>query len=331
MLAAFVGVVVWFGHQVKDFLAPPIDAITVPSFIGETSRDAIAAAAGASLTGVVIDHGMSDRYPKGVVMMQQPAAGSSVRAGRQVGFVVSDGVVARLMPDLRYQSMVEVNLDLARAHLQLGNVTYVKSDVVPSNHVIDQDPQPLANVYEGDKVNLTLSKGGIAAIKVPDVVGMSIDDARNAAQRAGVTLGQVVWTPLGPHGPSHGRVARQSIAPGTKVAAFQPVSLQVSAGPFESGYILRQVHVLASIPVAEGAAPGSSVKVNLRVTDATGTYDAFNAYAQPGQKLDFVVSTLGTSVVDLFVDDVLVGETRLGNEPEAIYDQKPKPTPTSGG
>jgi eukaryotic-like serine/threonine-protein kinase len=330
VLACFVAVVVWFGHQIRDFLAPPVDAVTVPSFIGEAATDAIAAAKDMNLSAEVIDHGMSDRYPKGVVMMQQPQAGSSVRAGRQVSFVVSDGMVAHLMPDLRYQSMREVNLDLTRAKLQLGTVTYVKSDIVPVNHVIDQDPAPLANVSEGDKVNLTMSKGGAAFARVPEVTGMSIDGARAAAEKAGLTLGQVVWTPLGKSGPAHGIVARQSIPPGTKIAPFQALSLQVSAGPNESGYLLRQVRVLASIPEPENFKAGESVKVDLRVRDATGSYDAYRAYAQPGQKLDFTVTALGTSVVDLYVDDVLVGETRLGAEPKAVYDEKATPSPSPG-
>ena len=322
---------VWFSHEIHDFLSPPVDAITVPSFVGQDSSDAIAAAQRSNLTGLVIDHGLSDRYAKGVVMMQQPAAGVTVRAGRQVSFVVSDGIVARLMPDLRYQSMREVNLDLSRARLQLGTVTYVRNDTVAPNHVVDQDPQPLANVYEGDKVNLVLSKGGSATLRVPNVIGMKIDDARAAMTKAGITLGQLVWTPLGSSGPAHGTVARQSIPAGTKIAPFQPVSLQVSAGPNESGYLLRQVHVLASIPQPQGAQSGASVKVDLRVRDATGSYDAYRAFAQPGQKLDFTITALGTSVVDLYVNDVLVGETRLGNEPAAVYDQKPSPSPSPGG
>jgi eukaryotic-like serine/threonine-protein kinase len=329
VLACFVALVVWFSHEIHDFLAPPSDTVTIPSFIGQTSADATAAAQGMNLTAAVIDHGMSDRYPKGVVMNQRPEAGASVRAGRLVSFVVSDGVLAHLMPDLRYQSMREVNIDLSQAHVTLGKVTYVKSDVVPANHVIDQDPQPLTNVYENDTVNITVSKGGAPVLHVPNVVGMSIDDARTAISKAGVTIGQIVWTPLGPS-PAHGVVARQSIAPGSKVAPYFPLSIQVSAGPHESGYILRQVRVLASVPVPQGSKSSDSVKVVLRVRDATGQYDAYRAYAQPGQKIDFTVTALGTSVVDFFADDVLVGETRLGNEPPAVYDEKPSPSPSPG-
>ncbi len=330
MLACFVGTVVWFGHQIRDFLSPPSDTVTIPSFVGQSFADAANLSKHMHLTAVEIDHTTSDRYPKGVVIAQRPESGTKVREGRQVSFVVSDGMISQLMPDLRYQSMREVGLDLTRTRLMLGKVSYEKSDVVPDGHVIAQDPQPLANVIEGEKVNLTVSKGGAAEIVLPNFTGMKIDDARALAKRLGVQLGQLVWTPLGPKGPAHGVVARQSLRPGTKVASYEPVSLQVSAGPNESGYLLRQVHLLASVPVPQGIAPGQSVKVVLRMRDATGSYDLYRAYAQPGQKLDFTVAALGTSVVDFFVNDVLVGETRLGNEPARVYDERARTSPAPG-
>jgi len=322
---------VWFGHQIYEFLLPPADTISVPSFVGQAVSDASNAAQQANLEPQVIDHATSDRYPKGVVMSQRPEAGTTVRAGRQVDFVVSDGIVNRLMPDLRYQSMREVRLDLEYTKLQLGTVTEVKSDIVPGGHVVAQDPQPLVNVVEGQKVNLVMSKGSVVTVKVPDFIGMNVDAARNLAAKSNVKLGQLVWTPLGAKGPAHGQIARQSVPPGTKISNYQPVSLQVSAGPNESGYIIRQVHVLASVPVTAVAQPGDSVPVVLRVRDATGQYDAYRAYAQPGQKFDFTVTAVGTSVVDLFVNNSLVGETRLGDEPPAVYNQKASPSPSPGG
>jgi beta-lactam-binding protein with PASTA domain len=328
VLALFVGVAVWFGRSIHDFLLPSADTVTVPSFVGQTLKDAQNEIPRLKLASAVISHGTSDRYPKGVVMNQQPEAGSSVRQGRQISFVVSDGILARLMPDLRYQSMREVNLDLARAQLQLGNITYARSDVVPENHVIEQVPAPLTNVGQGDKVDLTVSKGGAPSLRVPNFVGMQIDEARAAAAKAGIKLGQIVWTPLGSSGPVHGQVARQMPDPGANVSSYDPVSLQVSAGPNESGYIVRQVHVLVAIPVPEGAQLGPQMKVRISVTDETGSYNFYNAYAQPGQKLDFTVTAIGTSVVDLFINDALIGETRLGVEPGELYNTKPTPGAT---
>lgn len=327
VLALFVAIVVWFARDIHDFLLPPADVVTLPSFVGQTLGDANAEAGRLHLSSSVVERTTSDRYPKGVVSNQQPLEGAQVREGRQISFVVSDGIIARTMPDLRYQSMREVALDLSRVHVTLGKVTYQKNASVPDGHVIDQDPAPLSNVTEGESVNLTVSRGSSATAIVPSFVGMSADAARAAAAKAGVQLGQLVWTPLGKSGPAHGVIARQSVAPGTKVGAFDPVSLQVSAGPFESGYILRQAHVLVSVPVPQGVTAQTQLDVRLAVTDATGRYDLYNAYASPGQKLDFNVTALGTSVLDLYVNDVLVGETRLGDEPRAIYTKKASPSP----
>ena len=299
--------------------------------MGQTLTDANAEVERLKLTGAVIDHTTSDRYPKNVVILQRPDAGTAVREGRQISFVISDGIVARLMPDLRYQSMREVNLDLSRSKLQLGKVTYVKSDVIPDGHVISQDPSPLSSVAEGDVVNLTVSRGGVSQLHVPNFVGMKVDQARALADKDNIKLGQIVWTPLGRTGPPHGQVVLQLPKAGVRVAPYDQISLQVSSGPYESGYIIRQVRLLVSVPVPDSLPNGKQLDVRLTVTDATGKYDLYRAFAEPGQKLDLAVTAVGTSVVDMYVNDELVGETRLGAEPAAIYDMKPSPQPSNGG
>jgi len=318
---------VWFGRQIYDFLLPSASTVTVPSFVGQTLGDANAEIARLRLTSAVADHTTSDRYPKDVVIMQRPDAGDQVREGRQISFVISDGIIAHLMPDLRYQSMREVELDLSQAHLQLGKVTYAKSDVIPEGHVISQDPAPLVNVHQGDLISLVLSHGGKPTISVPSFVGLTIDQARQLAADSGIKLGQIVWTPLGRSAPPHGMVARQMPPPKAKIASFDPVALQVSAGPNESGYILRQVRVLVSVPAPQMSTAQQQLDVRLAMTDATGQYDLYHAFAEPGQKLDFTVTALGTSVLDMYVNGTLVGETRLGTEPARIY-ANPSPSPT---
>lgn len=286
VLAAFVGVLVWSGREIRDFLLPPAGTVTLPSFVGQTQGDAQAEVRRLNLTSAIVAHTVSDRYPRGVIVAQRPTAQTPVRQGRQVAFVVSDGIVARQMPDLRYEAMREVNLGLARERLVLGKVTYVNRVDVPAGHVVDQDPAPLSNIGEGDSVDLVVSRGGAPTVRVPNFVGTDIDAARSAAAAAGVRFGQIVWTPLGSGAPAHGTVVRQTIAPGTAIEPFEPVSIQVSAGPNESGYLIRQVPVLVSVPLV-AAKPGQSLFVRLSVRDETGTYDLYRAYAQPGQKTRF--------------------------------------------
>ena len=326
VLVIFVAVVVWFGRQIYDFLLPSSLTVTVPSFVGQTLPDANAEIERLKLSSAVVDHTTSDRYPKDVVILQRPGAGEQVRQGRQVSFVISDGIIARLMPDLRYQSMREVQLDLSHAHLQLGKIAYVRSDLIPEGHVVSQNPAPLVSVHEGDVVSLAVSRGARLTIPVPDFVGLSIGEARALAARAGIKLGQIVWTPLGRDAPPHGLVARQIPPPNAKIASFDPVALQVSAGPNESGYIIRQVHVLVSVPSPDNIQNGQ-LDVRLSITDATGRYDLYHAFAEPGQKLDFNVTAVGTALLDMYVNETLVGETRLGTEPPRVYNAKASPTP----
>jgi beta-lactam-binding protein with PASTA domain len=328
VFAIFVGVVVWFGRSIHDFLLPGANTVTVPSFVGQALPDAQNEIGRLKLKGSVIGQAASNQYPKGVVMNQQPQPGMHVRAGRQISLVLSTGVQTEVMPDLRYQSLREAGLDLSRARLQLTKTTYAKSDDIPSDHVIDQNPAPLVSVTEGTGVSLVVSKGGATSIKVPGFTGLSVDDARALAAQMHIKLGQIVWTPLGKNGPPHGRVVRQRPDPGTQITPFDVVSLDVSAGPHESGYLLRQAHVLASVPEPQDYAPGTALHVRMAVTDDTGKYNLFDGYAQPGQKLDFNITTIGASVVDFYVNNVLVGETRLGHEePKNAYGSGASPGP----
>lgn len=318
VFAAFVGVLVWFGHSIQAFLLPGPDTVTVPSFVGMALPDAATETARMKLRSIVQGHAISSKYPKGVVMSQQPQAGMHVRAGRQISFVVSDGVQAETMPDLRYQSLRDANLDLSRAHLPLAKTQYVKNDDVPPDHVISQYPGPLVSVSQGTPVSLLVSKGGITAVRLPDFAGMSIDRARGVAAREHIKLGQIVWTPLGKKGPPHGRVVMQKPAAGQIIGPYDVVSLDVSAGPNQSGYLIHQTHVMAAVPPAE-ADTNQPLHVRFAVSDATGKYDVFDGFAQPGQKYDLNVTTIGTSAIFFFVNDTLLGETKIAQEPPKVY------------
>lgn len=322
VFAAFVGVLVWFGHSVQEFLLPGPNTVTVPSFVGMALPDAQNDILREKLKAVVVGHAPSNQYPKGVVMNQQPSAGMHVRAGRQVSLVVSDGVKTMLMPDVRYQSLRDASLDLSHARLELAKTTYVRSDDIPPDHVISQYPEPQVSVTQGTAVSLLVSKGGVSTLKVPDFEGLSIDQARGLAAREHIKLGQIVWTPFGVNGPAHGQVVLQKPGAGSTIGAYDVVSLDVSAGPHESGRIIHQTHVLAAVPPAE---PGQNqaLRVRFSVSDATGSYDLFNGYGEPGEKFDFNVTTIGTSAIYFFVNGTLLGETKVGQEPDNAYG-KPK-------
>jgi beta-lactam-binding protein with PASTA domain len=317
-VAFFVAVVVWFARSVQDFFGGSTGDVLLPAFSGQTVNDATSECGRLHLTCTVIARQASEQYPLDVVMAQQPDAGSHVREGRAISFVVSTGIHIFPMPDLRFESLRNVTLTLGNVKLQLAGTKTVPNNDIPANHVVDQVPPPLTSVREGSQVTLTLSKGPPTSVKVPNFVNMGIDAARDAAGAARVRLGQVVWTPFGVGGPARGTVVRQSPAAGQFIDPFALTSLQVSAGPTEYGYLVRQVHVSAAIPLRD-----DSAHVRMQVRDETGTWNVYDAYAQGGAKIDLNVTAIGTAELDTYVNNELLDVAKIGTEPP-----RPKPTPT---
>ena len=329
-LAFFVGLCVWFARAIADFISPSTGTFAAPSLVGETLGDALTTAQHAKLHAVVVSHQPSDRYPRDLVMQQDPADGTMVRAGRQLSLVISSGVQIFSMPDLRYESMREVGLALARFKLVLGKTRYVESEDAEPNHVAAQYPPPLSSVRVGTVVNFDLSKGGHARMKTPSFTGLSVEEARDIAAQQHVRLGQIVWTPFGTWGPPRGYIVRQSPDAGTQIdPSFDQVSLQVSAGPGQAGYLVRQVHATAIVP-DEPDRGGKSLNVRVQVRDETGEWNVFNGFAEPRQKLDFNLTVVGTSELELYVDNELLSSRRIGNEPVQAQ-KKPGQTPAGGG
>jgi serine/threonine-protein kinase len=313
-----VGTLVWFGRSIQDFFAPSSAAISVPSLVGQAEPDALDEIKRLHLASTILARQNSTKYPRGVVMEQQPPAGSRVREGRQVSLIVSTGVTIFPMPDIRYQSARNAGLELSRLKLQVVKQTAVVNEDVPAGFVVDENPKPLTSVHEGVTVSLDISRGPQGQSRAPNFIGASIDDARRAATEQHIRLGQIVWTPFGLRGPRRGEVVRQLPAPNTLLDAFQPVSLQVSAGPGETGYLVRQVHAEMTVPVHDQTA-----RIRIQMRDGTGTWNLYDAYAQGGQRLDFNVTAVGTAVMETYVNNELRNQTQIGVEP-------PRPSPTPG-
>jgi serine/threonine-protein kinase len=323
--AVFVAAFVWFGRSVRDFLQPNTQMITLPSLVGQSESDAISEVGRLHLRAEVAARETSDQYPLGVIMRQDPAAGSQVREGRRISLVVSSGLQLVPVPDLRYQSMREVGLDLSHLRLQVGKVKVVGNDEVPSGRVVEQDPLPMTNVREGTPINVRISKGPPDIVTAPKLVGLDISDARDAAAKARLPIGQIVWTPFGRDGPPRGVVVAQRPAPGARIDPFERISMQVSAGPRAAGAIVRQVHAIVTVP--DNTEDVKRVRIVLRDDDGWST--VFDGYGSPRQKLEFDLTAVGSAQLDTYIDGAQVNSTTLGVEPPLppLPQEQVKPAP----
>ncbi|MEU1848932.1 Stk1 family PASTA domain-containing Ser/Thr kinase [Streptomyces sp. NPDC019990] len=126
----------------------------------------------------------SEDMPKGSVISARPADGTKVRAGTAVALVVSKGSPIDL-PDVTGDDLADARSELQDAGLKVKIAAErVNSSEYGKGQVARQSPNPGSRAAEGDTVTLTVSKGP-EMVEVPDVVGDSVDDARQALEGAG--------------------------------------------------------------------------------------------------------------------------------------------------
>ncbi len=105
--------------------------------------------------------------------------------------------------------------------------TRVTSNPADYGNVIDQIPAGDALVRRGDTVTITVGKAP-KQVDVPDLTGMTQDEARAALEARGLNLGNVTTAPS----PQlTGTVIDQNPAPGTPVSKGSSVDIVLSEGP----------------------------------------------------------------------------------------------------
>ncbi len=93
------------------------------------------------------------------------------------------------VPDVTGLTVAEARSTLRAEGLALGEQTPKADDKIPEGNIIDQSPESGTQVSDGDTVSVTVSTGADEAV-VPSLVGLSLDEARQALNQAGLELGE---------------------------------------------------------------------------------------------------------------------------------------------
>ncbi|MFI7497270.1 Stk1 family PASTA domain-containing Ser/Thr kinase [Streptomyces sp. NPDC049687] len=125
----------------------------------------------------------SDDVVKGFVIGTTPAAGTERRAGSAVSIVVSQGSPIDV-PDVTGEDLDDAKAELEEAGLKVEVAAEQVNSEFDKGQVAAQTPEADSRAADGDTVTLTLSKGP-EMVEVPDVVGDSVDDAKESLEAAG--------------------------------------------------------------------------------------------------------------------------------------------------
>ena len=161
---------------------------------------------------VTIDREFSERVREDFAIRTVPGEGTEVTKGTRVRLIVSRGPEQVTVPDV-----VGLSRESAEARLRdedFGVTVEEQESDEPEGDVISQSPEGGSSVARGETVTITVSTGR-PQVDVPDVVGLSEDDARNRLSRAGLGATSQERTVTDPS--QDGVVIEQRPASGTEV------------------------------------------------------------------------------------------------------------------
>jgi serine/threonine-protein kinase len=122
--------------------------------------------------------------PRGSVVATRPEAGSLLKDGQVVTVVVSNGRPKVTVPDVAGRPTGAARAILAEANLR-ARIERVFDDNLPQGRAVGTDPGAGSQAAWGSTVVLRISKGP-DLVEVPDVVGLSRQEATDRLRAAGL-------------------------------------------------------------------------------------------------------------------------------------------------
>lgn len=209
------------GTTVIVYLSQGPRLFDAPALAGRTRDEALRLLADAGLSAGAITEAYDAKAAAGRVMSQSVSAGTGLRRGGAVDFVLSRGPEPADLPAVTGRPLTEVQQQLTQAGFKVG-VTEQYSSTVPRGTVIAQSPAA-GQVRKGEQVKLTVSRGP-GSVTIPDVRRLDAASAVAKLQAAGFVV-DVVASPTPATVP--GTVVSTDPAAGRRLTQGQTITVRV--------------------------------------------------------------------------------------------------------
>ena len=255
------------------------EAVSVPNVVGLSQADAKSQIEAAGLEWELNPEKVaSDTVEKDAVASTDPAGGAQAEKGSTVRVTISSGPDSVTLPD----NLVGMSPDEARQAVEaLGlkwevNSSKVASDTVAEGKVAQTNPSPGSKVKAGQTITAYLSSGS-DQVEVPDLVGMSQDQARSALKAVGLELGNVTTVDSDK---DKDRIVSQDPETGSKVKKGTTIAVSISTGKAAQ----VEIPTVVGISREDAEAQLKALGLNVTVEEVIGSQPSGQVTAvEPGE------------------------------------------------
>lgn len=192
-----VAIIIFIFFGALGFITNHNDNKKVPSVTGKVFDEAKQILEAQGFDVVLQDSIYADTAAPHAVLRQSPEADAMVKANRTVYLTVNRLVPPLVvMPDLRGFSVKSAELFLQSIGLKMGDTSYVPDiarNAVREQKVNGVNIEPGSKINMGTAIDLVIGNGiGNDDIDVPDLVGMTVNEARLLLGNNHISLGAIL-------------------------------------------------------------------------------------------------------------------------------------------
>lgn len=244
--------------------------------------------------------------PAGQVISQSPEANEQVKEQRTVHLVVSKGVGDITMPDITGMTLDQARTRLKSLGLVIGKITTASDDSKEDGVILMQSPPGDSKVTKGATVDVTVNRVKSKKVELPNLVGMTVKDAKDALTSLGLNVGAISGA-----GDDTAVITQQSPEAGSSLDANTSVALTAEAKKTTPAYNNSGNNVTkgtVDITVPSGKA---NQAVRIVVSDDSGSRTVFDGTVQPGERIVKDVSGTGRVQIQVYLNGALVQDQTL--------------------
>ncbi|OXM15855.1 Stk1 family PASTA domain-containing Ser/Thr kinase [Paenibacillus herberti] len=320
--------------------------VTVPNVVGMTEADAKAALEEA---GLLLEEpsirAFKPDIPKDQVFAQSKSSNMRVKQGAPVRLSISDGPELKLLGDYKGQKVADAVAALQALGIPAESIaqTEVFDDSAEPGIVLSQNPAANSQLDPAmSKVTLTVSKGA-ETVKMPDLVGKSVQEARKLVLQAGLQMSDDNIVNEGSYKPEGEVLSQFPYDAGSQASKGAQVSVTVSSGlpkdalefTFDLLISPAQADKASEIRIVFTDATGKDIQAHKRAIKETRSFpvkvvlapntEAFVSVYRDGQLVD----TFSRTYDEVKNGSDMGPSTVPGLDPTPLPSNSPGPSPSN--
>ena len=246
--------------------------------------------------------------PAGQVISQSPGSGEKVKEQRTIHLVVSKGVGDITVPDLSGMTVEQARQRLKDLGLVVGKITQGSVEGKPDNTIVAQSPSGDSKVSKGTTVDLVVNKPQTKKVKMPDVVGMTLKDARQVLGSNNIGVNQISGSV-----DEKAIVTEQSVKAGEEVNEGSSLNLATELKDSKKKEDSKQSSSNRTKGTVDVTVPSGSKNQELKIVvkDDEGSTVIYDDTNKPGDRIVKNVSGVGNVRIEVYLNGALVQDTTL--------------------